>query len=1844
MSGRSQLACGWNHSILVGDDGKFYGWGMGASGELGPEKGFVKFKPMELKLANSIKPKEGGQVAVGAQHTLILSADGDVYSMGSNEYGRLGHDQRGHGFVNFPRQREAKATTQISTVACGTEFSVAISKDAKHVYAWGLGKYGNIGDGHRLDRPSPVTFQIVDPRTLMAKKVTQISCGSRHTLALCEDGHVFSWGYGQNGRLGHGDITDCLKPRRIDAFVLSDEQRMVEIAAGDSHSMARNKFGVYTWGSGSYGRLGLGTEHDQFVPKMIDALKQVDVTRIACNAFHSLAVIDAVAGQSTLYTWGGGKYGKLGHSNASQQNSLIPREVPFFRRRGKNSKTVVIQASCGLHFTIAVTDSNRVYGWGYTADYRCGTENLKDSTWCATPMRLTELDSWPIVNRTGQERNRKTTEFVETPMGNRVAAGNSHSMALAENGTLFTWGENKYGQLGTGYHQQTYKPIAVFFGPKAKVRRIACGGNHSLAIVDVGQAKGSVYGWGQNLHGQLGLGATTNDIENFPVLVKALQGTRIDEITAGYSHSAAVTNLTYDELQDEKSRAKVYLWGSNEHGQLGIGSNKTFAQTTPQSIRIYEENYHSFQVALGANHTLVLGSRFIARSGDSKSMSASSKRLKGPFEKNYINQLEKTRLYACGRNDRGQIGTTTHTTDSSFSTNVYSLVLVDTFPIDTDIDARGMRDADGHPMIKTVCAGDHTSVAVTADPDFEDMYAWGETPGLEPATRFEAAPVDEFSRLSLAEKLDNIGTVRSLHFDRISIARFHSLAVMNVNNERKAVFAWGESKYGKLGVGNIAALQSKLLAAVRKNQGDEKAAVIPSSWPPQPIPMLSSANDISDVSCSGDHSLATSNKSGVVYAWGYGNKGRLGLGDDEETRDRSQVQPIELAFFKRARADEDLLIDSDEEEEDRGGDDDDDMEDFMDNRANVNAEDMLHDPVLEQLAPHNMPKERFEKIAHLQEQIAAKEAELRRKLERYLRLTDDLEHRRDIVNSAVDVRIGQMSMRERIGHKSKDAIVAKRIADSGDDVVTVQPLNEIEKVCSRMYMAPCLMVDLYRLIKEHIDHEELHYEESYDAMITDFVEILFAVYDLHLERNRKLLEVVLLTIFRDHVRTAVSSEDILAPDSLEWAVFLECMRRGKVRRKVQRVLDIPLSEIEYPDEENLQDPTEVIKYTEFAVAEGKVSESISQLVQMSAELLGDITNKSVSPIMDTVGWLVEILDDAFVYNGRREENIVGLRTIRAVVTVNMADQDNRRERLSNDYERRKTLYGNEDIVNFDYRSTISPMAEAFLFHMLSGVDDAIDFINRLSHGRVKPHSIPGDLHHFFDDKEEQLQVFRKTIRAARRKALKGKDYDEDVIEKLDWFDRERDLLKEFLIMRTVRERRTISISRAACRLLIAMEMVRIRDGDLIEQLTGADASDNIRIDTFYTDRARENIVCSRCRMLHPKMQYTLDYGDDKEEYLDEPQIDEHMIRKAIMFSIKECSFLWHTLKERPFQVIRQTQVGEGAWKAIMEKLKEMRQLAAERKNNDAAERYEECSRMLRRIKEAKPGHALFLGRDKKPAIQEMKDPSRLIDRVREVDQRSERNEIVAYRNALLMVDLVAELTRRENALAIEVDNMGKAFADLTQRVGNPKMWDFRKNAWNAKSRGFLTEWNEVRVHKERGSVRSFGWQDLYRADVLAKDPTPGNHVNKILCFPITWFKWMRAKQRTKNQILFFEKVQFTFITTENDDIFELKIVFEGQLLVAVLLSLAVLEDRQETEQETLRQLAFDKGVKPQCHIIEYTPHGDRVPINVTQTFVFDQFNLHDMLNALPRVHPQASGGNQINERADVVIDAVRIAE
>ncbi|KAF3508820.1 hypothetical protein F2Q69_00004960 [Brassica cretica] len=320
-------------------------------------------------------------ISAGASHSVALLTGDIVCSWGRGEDGQLGHGDAEDR--PSPTQLSALDDHQIVSVTCGADHTVAYSESRKEVYSWGWGDFGRLGHGNSSDLFTPLPI-----KALHGIRIKQIACGDSHCLAVTMDGEVQSWGRNQNGQLGLGDTEDSLVPQKIRAF---EGIRIKMVAAGAEHTAAVTEDGdLYGWGWGRYGNLGLGDRNDRLVPERVTSASGEKMSMVACGWRHTIAVSYSGA----LYTYGWSKYGQLGHGDL--EDHLVPHKLEAL------SNSVISQISGGWRHTMALTSDGKLYGWGW---------------------------------------NKKVVQ---------VSCGWRHTLAVTERNNVFAWGRGTNGQLGIG--------------------------------------------------------------------------------------------------------------------------------------------------------------------------------------------------------------------------------------------------------------------------------------------------------------------------------------------------------------------------------------------------------------------------------------------------------------------------------------------------------------------------------------------------------------------------------------------------------------------------------------------------------------------------------------------------------------------------------------------------------------------------------------------------------------------------------------------------------------------------------------------------------------------------------------------------------------------------------------------------------------------------------------------------------------------------------------------------------------------------------------------------------------------------------------------------------------------------------------------------------------------------------------------------------------------------------------------------------------------------------------------------------------------------------------------------
>jgi alpha-tubulin suppressor-like RCC1 family protein len=138
---------------------------------------------------------------------------------------------------------------------------------------------------------------------------------------------VFVWGEGTHGKLGLDDDEDVLVPTENEDL---SKLKVEFLSCGESHSAAiSDKLKLYTWGSGSYGRLGHGMDQSERRPKVVVNMEDFECIYVSCGAFHTFAV----TAEGNIYAFGQGKHGKLGISRQDGEMKVVglPEKIPLYK-------------------------------------------------------------------------------------------------------------------------------------------------------------------------------------------------------------------------------------------------------------------------------------------------------------------------------------------------------------------------------------------------------------------------------------------------------------------------------------------------------------------------------------------------------------------------------------------------------------------------------------------------------------------------------------------------------------------------------------------------------------------------------------------------------------------------------------------------------------------------------------------------------------------------------------------------------------------------------------------------------------------------------------------------------------------------------------------------------------------------------------------------------------------------------------------------------------------------------------------------------------------------------------------------------------------------------------------------------------------------------------------------------------------------------------------------------------------------------------------------------------------------------------------------------------------------
>jgi alpha-tubulin suppressor-like RCC1 family protein len=373
----------------------------------------------------------------------------------------------------------------------------AYSQGYNVLSSWGYNGSGELGNGNNTTINQP---KIVSDSTIKSIEWKQISAGASHTIAIKENGTLWSWGHNGHGELGLGNYTSNNKPQQI-----GKDTNWEQISAGGSFNLAIKKNGtLWSWGYNYYGQLGLGNSNTYNSPQQVGTDSTWEI--VASGSNH----IVALKKNGTLWSCGYSSNGQLGLGNTSTYYTL--------QQIGTDSNWTE-RISAGDGHTIAIKKDSTLWAWGTNWAGQLGlnpTISTCYSYWYGYYTCTTYASNSYSPTQVGSDSN-----------WSKVNAGSTHTSAIKNNGTLWTWGYGAYGQIGNSSTSNQMTPTQI--GVDSNWVSIENGYYSSSAINNRNQ----LFTWGNNGNGQLGLGNTTN----FSSPQRVGQDSNWVLVSMGYYHS-----------------------------------------------------------------------------------------------------------------------------------------------------------------------------------------------------------------------------------------------------------------------------------------------------------------------------------------------------------------------------------------------------------------------------------------------------------------------------------------------------------------------------------------------------------------------------------------------------------------------------------------------------------------------------------------------------------------------------------------------------------------------------------------------------------------------------------------------------------------------------------------------------------------------------------------------------------------------------------------------------------------------------------------------------------------------------------------------------------------------------------------------------------------------------------------------------------------------------------------------------------------------------------------------------------------------------------------------------------
>lgn len=535
------IAAGNGFTYATKADGTLWAWGSNSFGQLGNgTSGGSVTSPAQVDSSS-----DNMRVFAGESHILVQKFDGFVKSCGRNDNWQLGDGTKVHkntftpmacpGYcipptTSFSTNNVTSTTNVTSTKATisWTEATVTPGQGYVYLYSTSPAVGGIQGSVPFTSTTADLTNLLPDTTyywwvasncgftpyiwvpggSFTTLPTTETGCwqsvsgGAYFTMGLKTDGTLWCWGDNAKGQIGDGTTINRNIPTRI-----GTGNNWAKIAAGSSFSLGMKADGtIWTWGDNYYGQLGDGTTANRNIPMQVGAA--ADWADIATGEYHTFAI----KADGTLWGWGYNRFGQLG--DGTIVNKSIPVQI--------GTSTDWLSVTSSESHTLAIKADGTLWGWGDNAKGQLGDGTTIS---VSSPVQIGTATNWKTVD-----------------------TGNGFSIGIRTDGTLWSWGYNSSGQLGDGTTSPKNIPTQV--GTEVNWKSVKIGEYGSVIAI---KTDGTLWTWGNNSWGQLGDGTETN--RSAPMLI----GTATDwqSIESGTYHTLAINAQGFLAISGYNFRGQI---------------------------------------------------------------------------------------------------------------------------------------------------------------------------------------------------------------------------------------------------------------------------------------------------------------------------------------------------------------------------------------------------------------------------------------------------------------------------------------------------------------------------------------------------------------------------------------------------------------------------------------------------------------------------------------------------------------------------------------------------------------------------------------------------------------------------------------------------------------------------------------------------------------------------------------------------------------------------------------------------------------------------------------------------------------------------------------------------------------------------------------------------------------------------------------------------------------------------------------------------------------------------------------------------------------------------------------